>query len=165
MSNDPPAADMYLRIRGETGVVEHPLTGPGGVVRVAVGQPGHRSSVWRIWSNRASSDVYIAARTIAAHQKFSLHESGDWRYQWVRRDNNGSSQGPDSRIIDRWSPPNEVAHGMVPGVSIWVPHGQLNRLTDDRLTTKEAKWIPEPTIGQAIGIHVVLWTPDLSELA
>ncbi len=54
---------------------------------------------------------------------------------------------------------------MVPGVSIWVPHGQLNRLTDDRLTTKEAKWIPEPTIGQAIGIHVVLWTPDLSELA
>lgn len=55
-------------------------------IRFAVGVPGRRSTLWRLWANRAKDDVYLATRRSAGIFKFSLHESGDWRLQWVGQD-------------------------------------------------------------------------------
>lgn len=46
-----------------------PITGVGGTIRVCVGKVGERSGVWRIWANKGSSDVYVAARNLAGAQK------------------------------------------------------------------------------------------------
>ena len=135
------------------------LPGPGGTIRVAVGEPGKQSGVWRIWANRKTSDVYIAARSIAGHQKWSLHESGDWRNQWVA---GRHPLGADAnRIIDRWSRPPEVGGaGWTKGMSIWVRHSDVVPYEDAAQKPKDISWIPEPEIGKAAGIHVVFGRPD-----
>src|SRR4051794_26807513 len=61
------------------------LTPAGDGVRIAVGTPSERASVWRMTaprSRRGGSDVFITAAALGAAQKFSLHESGVWRNAW-----------------------------------------------------------------------------------
>ena len=76
---------------GESETVE--LDGPGGTIRVVVGEPGRQSGVWRIWATRNTSDAYIGVRAILGYQKWSLHESGDWRCQWINVKGQSSSAG------------------------------------------------------------------------
>src|SRR5664279_4401308 len=78
------------------------ITGVGGTIRVCVGKVGERSSVWRIWANKRSSDVYVAARTIAGVQRFSLHQSGVWRYAWTASAAQDHVPEDQDRVIDRW---------------------------------------------------------------
>ena len=85
-----------------------PLPGPGGTIRVVVGEPGKRSSVWRIWANKNTFDVYVAVRAIAGVQKWSLHETGDWRYQFIDDEKVAKFSDRDSRVIDHWEKPAEV---------------------------------------------------------
>jgi hypothetical protein len=44
---------------------------------------GPRSAVWRLWTGKGTSDVYIAARTLGGVLKASLHESGVWRFAFT----------------------------------------------------------------------------------
>lgn len=141
---------------GRTGV-----SGPGGVARVAVGEPGRRSSVWRVWANTRKDDVYVAAREAATHQKFSLHESGDWRYQWTSGERAVAYTGQSRRTIDRWSRPSEHTGGWTHALSIWVPHGALSSIPSDRAPRRGGiDFVPEPAVGEAIGIHVVIAKTD-----
>jgi hypothetical protein len=141
------------------------LTGPGGKTRIAVGRPGRRSSVWMVWANRNKYDVYAAARAVAGIQKFSLHESGDWRHQWTPQadlERLVAEQGRHSdRILDRWQRPEPNGAGVRQGLTIWVPQGYINDLSDDEQGEDGVIWIPEPEPGHAIGIHVTVCTPDL----
>jgi hypothetical protein len=59
------------------------LPGPGGTIRVVVGEPGRQSGVWRIWAPPTKFDVYIGVRAILGYQKWSLYETGDWRHAWL----------------------------------------------------------------------------------
>ena len=137
------------------------LTGPGGKIRVAVGRPGHRSGVWRIWANRGKSDVYVAARSIAGIQKFSLHESGDWRHQWVSPERAEQSTSGRDRVIDRWPRPPDGPGGWTKALSIWVPKEDVQEIEDDDQASDGVTWVPEPPAGFAAGIHVVVAKPDL----
>jgi hypothetical protein len=65
--------------------------------------------VWRIWASPNASDVHLAVRDLAGDQKFSLHESGDWRQQFVSPDR-AKAHGRDSRIIDQWQQPEELGN-------------------------------------------------------
>jgi hypothetical protein len=78
---------------------------PNKPIRFAVGQPGERSTVWRLWANSNKSDVYLGSRKSADIFKISLHESEDWRQQWVNRDRKdviyspiGGEPEPEGRI-------------------------------------------------------------------
>jgi hypothetical protein len=137
------------------------LGGPGGVSRLAVGKPGSRSAVWRVWANRKKSDVYVAVRNLAGLQKFSLHESGDWRYQWLDEQKAASFTGrTDTRIIDKWSRPFELGAGWTRGLSIWVPEQDVVAVVDDGDVAGDVTWIPRPQLGQVVGIHVTIAKPD-----
>jgi hypothetical protein len=58
------------------------VAGPGGVIRVVVGEHGKQSGVWRIFAPEKNyGDVYVGVRSLLGEQKWSLHESGDWRFQ------------------------------------------------------------------------------------
>ena len=109
---------MWLRTELNGLVTDTPAAPLGAVLRIAVGEPGRRSSVWRIWSNRTASDVYVAARTVAGVQKFSFHESGAWRYAWVGTPPGGTAD--DDRAIDRWRRSAAGPAGWTKMLSIWV---------------------------------------------
>jgi hypothetical protein len=80
----PPFEPVTLQMRDNHGNAERVvLPGPGGEIRVVVGEPGKQSGAWKIWAGPNKSDVYLGLRAVLGHQKWSLHESGDWRYQWV----------------------------------------------------------------------------------
>src|SRR4051794_37821610 len=76
----------YLLLPGRGTPLRTAIDNPKRTIRIAVGQPYRRSSVWRFWANPSADDVYVATRTSAAQWKLSLHASGDWRMQWVSRD-------------------------------------------------------------------------------
>jgi hypothetical protein len=136
------------------------LSGPGGHVRIAVGRPVRRSGVWSVWANRGKSDVYLAARSIAGVQKFSLHETGDWRHQWVTQEQAERFTGTPIRILDRWSRPREGPSGWAKGLSIWVPQSDVCDMSPDDQSAEGVTWLPEPPSGFAVGIHVVVARTD-----
>jgi hypothetical protein len=140
------------------------LTGSGGQIRVGVGRPGHRSGVWRIWANKGKSDVYVAARSIAGIQKFSFHESGDWRHQWVTPEQAEKFTAGRNRVMDRWPRPPDGPGGWTKALSIWVPKEDVQRIEDDDQGSEGVMWTPEPPDGFAVGIHVVVAKTDLGSV-
>ncbi len=138
------------------------LPGPGGTVRVAAGSPGGaRSTVWRVWANRKSSDVYIAARDLAGVYKISLHESGDWRYQWVRRELAERYAPGLGRIIGQWPRPPAFGAGWTRGLVIWVPEPDIVPIPDDAEDGSGVRWIAKPPPGKVATFQVVVAKPDL----
>ncbi len=138
------------------------LPGPGGTVRVAAGSAGGaRSTVWRVWANRTSSDVYVAARVLAGVNKISLHESGDWRYQWVRPEPAERYAPGQGRLIGRWPRPPAVGAGWTRGLAIWVPEPDLVPIPDDTEDGQGVTWIPKPPRGKVATFQVVVAKPNL----
>lgn len=129
-------------------------------IRIAVGQPGVQSGVWRIWSPKNHSDVYIAARNIAGIQKWSLHTSGDWRHQWCDPRYLDSLDNRSDRIIDQWEQSPELGDtGWTKGLSIYVRHEDVVEMPDIP-EQGDVIWLPTPPEGYAVGIHVVIARPD-----
>jgi hypothetical protein len=158
----PQQRSVILELTDERGerIGTYPLTGSGGTIRVGVGRPGRRSGVWRIWANRGKSDVYIAARSIAGIQKFSLHGSGDWRHQWVTPNQAEEFTANRDRVMDRWPRPPEGPGGWTKALSIWVPKEDVQEIEDDNQVREGVTWTPEPPDGFAVGIHVVVAETD-----
>lgn len=153
---------MTLSLANDDGeLARKDISGPGGELRVGVGDPARRSAIWKVWANKSKSDVYVAARGLGATQKWSLHESGDWRFQWTSPEHALRYTGESQRVIDRWSRPREIAGGWTKGISVWVPHGGLSQAPDDPVDVrKPITFIPEPARGHAVGIHVVFASTD-----
>jgi hypothetical protein len=138
------------------------VPGPGGTARVCVGdRDGAHASVWRIWADRNKSDVYIAARDIVNDQKWSLHQTGDWRHQWETRQYAMHLTNRDDRIIDRWLQPVEIEDiGWTKAFHIrvrlqdLVDYGDGNELPDNII------WLPPPPEDRIAVIHVMIARRD-----
>jgi hypothetical protein len=141
------------------------LDGPGGTERFAVGEPGHRSSVWRMWSPKKKNDVYVAARAIIGIQKFSLHESGDWRHQWIKGPATDEFiERAGTRILDQWQRPSELAKGWTRGLSIWIPHEDVIEFSGDEQPRKDVEWLPKPPPGHLMIFQIALVRPDQGQV-
>ena len=160
----PPAYMLLELADGSTQRVD--ISGPGGVERVAVGELGRRSSVWRIWANRSSSDLYVAVRNIAGVQKYSFHQSGDWRLQWSTRSAATQWTGLDERRVDQWRRPGEDQKGWTVALTIWVPHGDLGTIGGDDPLSKNVTFVPDPQPGDVAAIRIIVAKPGggLAEL-
>lgn len=134
------------------------VPGPGGTIRVAVGEPGHRSGVWRIWSNATTSDVFVAGRTIAGVIKWSLHESGDWRHAFTTAF--ARRAGIDQRVLDRWEAPSPDESGWQRGLCILVAARDVIDVPLDTQRSEGVTWLPEPLDGAVTYIHVIVARPD-----
>ena len=153
---------LTVEINGAEHSVALPPADPQKPIYVAVGEPGRRSEVWRIWANKAQagkSDVYVAARPIAGRQKCSLHETGDWRHQWIRIEDAEAFTGTRCRILDQWQRGAETADGITPALSIWVLAEDVTAVPDDNLP-RNVTWLPAPDPGLALGVHITLARPD-----
>jgi hypothetical protein len=152
---------LTLVVEGPDGTVSPlDLTGPGGVERLAMGDPGNRSAVWRFWANRNSSCVYVGVRTLTGAQKYSFHQSGIWRLAWATRDEALRYTGSPDRLIDRWSrPPDRL--GWTPALTIWVPHGELSPTADADRPSSGAQFLPAPKPGKISGLQLMIVRPNL----
>ena len=136
------------------------LHGPGGKARIAVGEPGRHSGVWEIWSPRTKNDVYIANKNIAGTQKWSLHESGDWRYQWISRLDAWRYAQTDDRLIESWSPPPELGPtGWTSAFVIRVRHQDIVPIPGVSVPA-DVELIREPHENRAVAVFVVIARPD-----
>lgn len=120
-------------------------------IRFTVGEPGRRSTIWKAWSNQKKSDVYIASRMSAGVFTVSLHESGDWRLQWVAPDHQEviwEADDPNSaepgRILDRWRRPSADSVGWTDALSIWVPGHDVAIIPLDGEAWSDVQWIDAP---------------------
>lgn len=138
---------------------------PKAPVRFAVGRPGWRSSVWRLWANRDRSDVYVATRQSAGIFKVSLHESGDWRLQWVGSDRGEvtftsfEEEPPQGRVMHQWSRPPASATGWTDALSIWVPRQDVSEIPGDGEPGHDAQWLEPAAPGGATELRLVLVQP------
>jgi hypothetical protein len=141
---------------------DSPVPGPGGTARVCIGdRHGAHGSVWRIWANRNKSDLYIACRGIVGVQKWSLHESGDWRSQWVTSAYAQHLTNSDNRIIDQWTQPAELEDiGWTPAFAIRARLEDLVDYGDGDELREDIIWMPAPPQGHSANIHVIIARPD-----
>jgi hypothetical protein len=163
--DQPPVLLSFGLPDGSTHTVE--VTGPGGTIRVAVGSPARRSSIWVIKSPKRKSDVYVTASALGGAQKFSLHAANDqhpaddWRYAWVSQDLAEDWTGNRERLMDRWDRPEASPEGWTKGLTIRVPHGHLSIMPPDEPQDDSVIYLPEPEVGRITAIYVALATPDL----
>ncbi len=140
--------------------------GPRGTtVRFAAGQPGARSSVWRLWSNPAKSDLYLSVRTANNRFKYSFHQSGRWHLH--RPDSEHDSMdnvvptpnAAESGYLDRWARPEPVLSGWTRALSVFIPSNDFPVGPDDT-KWEDVLWV-EPPLGRKARIFDVwLVTPE-----
>ena len=128
-------------------------------MRVGVGGPGHRAGVWRVWANQKTSDVYVQSREVGG-QKYSFHQSGDWRHAWNTAELAEEFTGQPRRLLDQWQRPEPDAFGWIRAFTIWVPSEDVIDVPDDRQRRQDVQWIAQPPPGDIVGIHVVIIDPD-----
>lgn len=146
-----------------------PPANPKKPIRFGVGRPGRRSSVWRQWANKNKDDVYLATRHGAGVFKISLHESGDWRLQWVDRNVLPdprdatfiplSDSATEGRVLDQWSRPSSGGTGWTDALSLWVPSEDVREIPCDAEPGRDAQWIDAPAPGNATEFRVVFVEP------
>lgn len=141
-------------------------------IRFAVGEPGRRSTVWRSWGNPRKGDVYIASRYSAHLQKISLHETGDWRIQWV-----GATPDPSEiawtsnsgrtfyspRILDQWQRPDH-RDGWTDAVSIFVPSADVQQVPGDHEPASGTRWLQDPGPRRTVHLRFYLAEPGCAPL-
>jgi hypothetical protein len=130
--------------------------------RFAVGKhEGPRSGVWRLWTNYAGSDTYVALRISCGVYKVSLHGSGDWRI--AHPVESGIIRPDGTRIVERWTRPPEWREGWTRAFEVWVPRSEvvpplplLEKLT-------KVHWTPTPIrVGDPVVVFgVFLSAPDV----
>jgi len=111
-------------------------------------------------------DVYTGVRAILGYQKWSLHETGDWRHAWLTDEKAAEFGKTDDRIIDQWQRPEEIGEtGWIKGFSIRVRHQDLVEVADPEKVPAGAVWIPSPPEGHVMSLRVVIAAPDRGEIA
>lgn len=141
-------------------------------LRLCVGEPGCRSTVWRIWAHRNASDVYIASSTTAHAHKISIHESGDWRYQSIRPiaellDSNQVGlveleNEVTSRVLGSWRRPSSPEHGWIDVMRIVVPTSEViphPNTYGDLQSNNKIQWVSPAPPGFATEIRFFLVQP------
>jgi hypothetical protein len=54
-------------------------------------------------------------------QKYSFHQSGDWRHAWNTAGLAEEFTGPPRRLLDQWQRPEPDGFGWIRAFTIWVP--------------------------------------------
>jgi hypothetical protein len=158
---------VTLRLTDENGnTLERELPGPGGMIRVVVGDdPTRHSGVWLIVAPPDSSDVYISAESVMGTLKWSLHQSGTWQFAWVTNKKAYQYANTKDRIIERWDQPAEIGKtGWTHGFTVRVRNKDLNALPDHTTIPGDTTWLPAPPEGHTTSVHVVIARPDQMEV-
>lgn len=163
----------YLRVRSEDGEggsrsETTKLSGPGGKLRIGVGDPLQgRSSIWVIEGPKGKSDIYVGNRDIMAFQKVSLHESGVWRFAWTSGQADLVLPSGMDRVLDRWQASAAFGAGWSVALRIFVAEEDTHTVAPvqgKRKSRKAIRWLPRPSQGGAVVLQVIVAKPDQGEV-
>ncbi|TFI41006.1 hypothetical protein E4P29_22795 [Rhodococcus sp. 1R11] len=140
-------------------------------IKFAVGSPGRRSGLWRIWSPKNTADIYVQPQSNESLAKVSLHESGDWRCQVLFEKFDSADLRlvnlPDesSRIIDQWTQHPPFADGWTDALTVMVPGVDVVDVPGDEVKKmRTIYWTAEPPLGEAAEFRITLIEKEHSAL-
>jgi hypothetical protein len=124
-------------------------------IRFGVGDAhAARSSLWRVWTGKKTSDVYVESRDVHGVMKFSLHETGDWHYgyrsEYVRSEMEAGRWKGEQTWWSEWKRPTEFIPGFTLALKFVVPREAITPTVIPLPTKKEIRWTPTPAMGQAV---------------
>lgn len=129
-------------------------------VRFAVGaENGLRSGIWRVWSNQAESDVYLAIRTIAGRNKISLHATGccnaSMTSQEAQANPSALLRQGGTRHLDKWN--RRVLTGDLLSIPLRLrfPASELRQGIDPASKGAKVCWLVPPQDGHALDVLCV----------
>lgn len=159
-----PGVELHLLARETQQTFSIPPAGDKSAIRFAVGEPGRRSTIWRLWAPPNMDDVYLGSRRSTNIFKVSLHESGDYRMQWVAKDRTGAFFAgrnlEGSRIMHQWQRPEPVVTGMSEALGLWVPTADVAEVPGDSEKYLDVQWLPPAPLGGAVQFRIVLIRPE-----
>lgn len=123
---------------------------------------GHKAATWKVWApSETKHDVYLACRSLKGELKASLHQSGNWHVAFSKKfyDNGFVDEvnRPESRFIDRWLCPQEIAQGVTLAFRVVVPCFSATR--EDVEAEEDVIWVPSAPEKHAIQFAIVLTSP------
>lgn len=129
-----------------------------------------RGNTWIISTGKKEDDIYVLARGWEGKHKFSLHASGDWRYQLqgleVLSDRpasyapSGDRSLPTSRILHRWYRPSPDESGWMEVMRIVTPRADLrHNIYIDEKDVAKTRCIPAPPSKHVSDIRVFVVEP------
>lgn len=141
-------------------------------IRFLVGEPGLRASSWRVWAGTESDDIYVGDRQSTKYGKFSLHQSGEWRYAWTPGEPQGvvshSPTGEQPEVnrsgghFVRWREPATPESGWLHALSIFATSEDVVEIPGDHQKWDETIRIPPPPKGWMVEVALFIVTPDKS---
>jgi hypothetical protein len=137
----------------------HEVTGPPGVIRFAVGTPARCSGVWRVWSGRRASDVYVGVRHYTEIQKYSLHETGRWHHAFKDDDTAARYSNLETRFLEKWERPTDAPAGWTLALAVKVPSGSLSDIANPA-DDDDVLWLPDAPEGRIAVIGIGVVEPD-----
>lgn len=176
---------LAIAVQSEAGKVELTIDGPDpsdrhthpvrkaskkAAVRFALGEPGRRGTIWRLWAPPKTGDVYLASRMTAGEAKISLHQSGDWRFQMVDPQRPKTIHLPNppahgGRILHQWSRPSPNDVGWIRALTITLPGTHLPAIPWDMPDVDDVRWCPAPTEQQQAEFDVWIVKPNFGAVA
>jgi hypothetical protein len=136
----------------------------GGVVRFAVGAPGNRGLVWRLWANESKADFYLAVRTGGGVLKYSFHApdefhaTGIWRL--AHTSEYAAALGETNRVKDVWPPAEPAGDGLIYALTIRTPASEVVPIPGDDPADTAITYVRSAQAGQVLDLHVVIMRPD-----
>lgn len=126
---------------------------------------GKTASTWKCWthSGAGKSDVYLTCRSLKKGPLHaSLHESGKWHIVYSEKffaeNQDVFVNRPESRFIDKWPRPSEIATGVTLAFRIVTPHSAINIPISS--LDKGIFWIPAPPLDKAVEIAIIITSPN-----
>ena len=133
-------------------------------IRFAIGEnDGHRSGVWRAWSNSGKSDIYIAIRTIAGFNKVSFHPTGwcsvSMTSQEARANPSALQRQGGTRHLDKWQRPLMTGDLLSIPLRIRFPASELRPSIDLPPQSQKVIWLRSPPTGHAVDVLCIFTSP------
>ena len=125
---------------------------------------GNRSSVYRLWRGARSSDVYIAARSVAGELKASLHQTGQAHVALTSERVDRRGPGPTleaGRYFDKWRRLKADA-SPVRAFTVYFPTSELTPPAVEAIA-KPVVWLPAASSGCALAVEVFFVPDAMSE--
>jgi hypothetical protein len=143
------------------------LVSPGGTMRVAVGGPGRRSGIWRIWAPSNKPEVYVKSSDVG-ELKLSLHGEQDgrshWHYAFERAEQAIKHTGSPKRWLDDWDRPEPISPGWTPAFRVQIPGAYMTNVPGD-VPPEDVLWVTAPSDDESISIWIFIASPTPAEQA
>jgi hypothetical protein len=123
------------------------------------------SATWKLWTETSGghSEVYLACRALGGELKASMHQSGNWHVAFSQNTFEEKVEGAvpslDSRFVDKWPRPPEIADGVTLAFKIVTPETAVSSNSEVKNPSKIV-WAPAPPDGKASKIYICITTPS-----